>query len=219
MTAAAAAAAVCLGMSYTATNLIYDLGPPPVQEEEVDFHWLENNNCFGCTSPPTQPRQCNGGLGHASSTLSSGSVITAPVDSASSNYGSNIVSNNITTSRDDAALTLDCGEGAKFTANKLAGGKSSQSADCEARSEVESLGRSSRNGNDESPPFLMYKWPSGVRGWSIIALLIGQAGPCIAILTMLVVGQKQNKPELYIYISGGHRHGLPAATVFTSLPG
>jgi hypothetical protein len=101
---------------------------------------------------------------------------------------------------------LDCAEDAvKFTKNKLAGRQISQSADCEVHSAKESSRRSTRNGNCESLPFLMYRWPRGVRGWSIIALLIGQAGPCIAILTMLVVGQKMNKPELYIYRSGVHR--------------
>jgi hypothetical protein len=98
---------------------------------------------------------------------------------------------------------MDCGEDAvKITGNKLAGRQNSQSANCELHNEKESCRRSSTKGNYESPPFLLYRWPRGMRGWSIIALLIGQAGPCIAILTMLVVGQKMNMPELYIYRSG-----------------
>jgi hypothetical protein len=223
------------GMSYTATNLLYDMGTaPPVEDAQVDIRWLKGcSSKFGLKSSSSlQPKECgkqkaptivsstslaapsdatpheDQGADASAFTFAAAPSLTRPgrrgaaVDSASSAYATGFVSNTVITG-DDVALTVDCNDGASpFTGNKLAAQQSSQSALPEAHSEVLVMKRSSRVGNDEMPPFLMYRWPKGVRGWCIIFLLIGQAGPCIAILTMLVMGKQTKKAELYLYTSG-----------------
>lgn len=220
-------------MSYTATNLLFDMGPgEPVQDEEVDSHWLTNCKC--CTGASDSHRDLDlhsNNLGVSGSSSSPGKDADSATDqqpltqqgrrgadsateqqllsqqarrgadSASSAYGTATAAQNIsnaqhtaTSKADDVKLSIDCAEGTgNFTENKAAR-LSSQSEDCEARSEAS---RRSASG-DDSPPFLMYKWPKGLRGWSIIALLIGQAGPCTAILAMLTIGKYKNMPELYM---------------------
>jgi hypothetical protein len=175
-------------MSYTATNLLFEMGPgEPVQDKEVDSHWV--TDCACCTG--------------ASNTTNNDTQISRSEDTAAGSSGVNSASCAIVTPGvtnvsdiDDVALSLDCAEPTgNFTLNKAAR-QTSQSEDYEAHSELSK--RSAENGGDDSPPFLLYKWPKGLRGWSIIALLIGQAGPCIAILTKLVIGKAKNMPELYL---------------------
>lgn len=36
-----------------------------------------------------------------------------------------------------------------------------------------------------SPPFLVYKWPKGLRGWSIIGLLLAVAVPSVLLLGLV----------------------------------
>jgi hypothetical protein len=228
----------CAGMSYTATNLLYDMGPTrPVQRAEANAHWLNECSCFGLKSSsslraagcdhqmaPTTLSSCplaapahatsEGAAAAGPALLSPAASLNPPAcrrsaaaDSASSAFAAGFVSHKITT-YDDVALTVDCDTATVFTAHQLAAKQSSQSAVSEAHSEVLGGTRSSRVGNNEIPPFLMYRWPRGLQGWCIIFLLIGQAGPCIAILTMLVVGQMTDSRELYFFSSGKHRHAV-----------
>jgi hypothetical protein len=181
-------------MSYTATNLLFDMGPgAPVQDEEVDSHWVTDCACGAAGSDTTKRGHSFGDA--ESAVADSCSVAKADGGSAGSAFGAAG-----TNDAEDVALSLDCTDAADNLALNKAARQSSQSEDCEAHSEVSR--RSAGNGGDDSPPFLMYKWPKGLRGWSIIALLIGQAGPCIAILAMLVIGKVNNMPELYLVDSG-----------------
>jgi hypothetical protein len=199
---------IVAGMSYTATNLLFDMGPgAPVQDEEVDSHWL--TNCACCTGgsaasiddkPHPYDSKPDSYTAHSTTAAGAGcsdgdSAAQRGVDSASSAFGSAAAAAAAAAKDDDVVLSLDCAEAANFTGNKATRLRS-QSEDCETCSEVSRM--SAGNGGDDSPPFLMYKWPKGVRGWSIIALLILQAGPCIAILAMLTIGKYKNMPHLYL---------------------
>jgi hypothetical protein len=201
-------------MSYTATNLLFEMGPGvPVQDEEVDSHWV--TDCACCSAAGDTAKHdtiiCRNELTEDAAAGASGGRSTAGADVRSASVTGGV------SDTDDVALSLDCAEPAgNYTVNKAAR-QSSQSEDCEAHSELSR--RSAENGGDDSPPFLMYKWPKGVRGWSIIALLIGQAGPCIAILATLVIGKAKNMPELYLE-DPGERVGLFSvqSTVSLQLP-
>lgn len=49
-----------------------------------------------------------------------------------------------------------------------------------------------------SPPFLMYKWPKGLRGWSIIGLLLVVAVPSVLLLAVVGRGIAAGKPEMFL---------------------
>uniref|UniRef100_A0A383W2P9 Transmembrane protein n=1 Tax=Tetradesmus obliquus TaxID=3088 RepID=A0A383W2P9_TETOB len=209
-------------MSYTATNLLYDMGPgAPVQNEEVDSHWVtnwltKNHTCgsatVAATDAPTNsssmrldnsyavPNARGSSSAAKSCGVHAGQTQSLPVrrgiDSASSAYGTAAAAAAVTSSSDDVAVSLDCAEAANFTVNGKAARESSQCEVFKGRSEGSK--RSDGNAGENSPPFLLYRRPKGLRGWSIIVLLILQVLPCIAILAMLTFGKYQQRPDVYL---------------------
>lgn len=111
------------------------------------------------------------------------------------------------TDRDTEAVQSDDCLALPQAAKAVAGGQRSR-CDVVMSGNCSSTQLAEQQQERKSPSFLLYKWPKGSRGWSIIALLLGVSGPSLAVLAMLVKGRFSNSPEWYFTDESGSCTGL-----------